>query len=135
MRVSLRQAVDADYEFVKRIYFETQRWITEELFGWRGDEAEAAKFLESYHAGRSSIIVVENVDVGWLAVDRDRDHIELKDIYITAETQNRGIGIQLYCFLHPEYQIIISTYHASRNYRNVIVRHACSIKDKSQLRI
>lgn len=39
-----RSATTEDRLFVESIYFETQRWIIETLFGWRGDEFERSKF-------------------------------------------------------------------------------------------
>lgn len=70
MKVTLRPATPSDREFVGSVYFETQRWIVEQLFGWRGDEVEHRKFEESYFEERSEIIAADGVDVGWLCVIR-----------------------------------------------------------------
>lgn len=48
IEVSLRPVTDADRNFIEHVYFETQRWILEVLFGWRGDTEEREKFWESY---------------------------------------------------------------------------------------
>ena len=53
MDISLRPALPADRSFVEAVYFETQRWIIERLFGWRGDDIEAGKFADSYNEADS----------------------------------------------------------------------------------
>ena len=79
-----------------RLYFETQRWILEKLFGRRGDDFERAKFLSTvYKKQDSSVILVDGNRVGWIAVARDGRTIHLDGIYLTASSQNRGIGTAL----------------------------------------
>ena len=53
---TFRLASEADRAFVEDVYFGTQRWIIEELFGWRGDDVERAKFAEFYDESRTRII-------------------------------------------------------------------------------
>jgi GNAT superfamily N-acetyltransferase len=95
MQVTLRPAVASDRAFVEAIYFETQRWIIERLFGWRGDEVERAKFDETYSERESKIVVLDGADVGWLSVRRDADGIDIDAIYLLPAAQNRGIGTTL----------------------------------------
>jgi GNAT superfamily N-acetyltransferase len=80
--------------FVRSVFFETQRWIIEDLFGWRGDDVELSKFEESYDAGNTSIIVVDGEDAGWMTVQRD-EHIELDALYLKPSMQGRGLGTSL----------------------------------------
>ena len=101
--MELRRATEQDRSFVEAIYFETQRPIIEELFGWRGDEFESANFRNKfYHEQDSSIIIVDGEAVGWLAVQRDRKKIHLDGIYLTAFVQNRGIGTSILRLLMEE---------------------------------
>lgn len=94
MAVTLRPAVDTDRDFIERVYLETQRWIIEALFGWRGDEIERLKFAETYDAENSSIVVVDGRDAGWLTVQRGADtHID--SIYLATDHQGNGIGTLL----------------------------------------
>lgn len=95
MRVTLRPATASDREFVESVYFETQRWIIERLFGWRGDDMEHRKFEEGYVEERSEIIAVDGVDIGWLSVDREDTSIELEAIYLLRVAQNQGVGTTL----------------------------------------
>ena len=82
MHVTLRPAVASDRAFVEAVYFETQRWIIERLFGWRGDEVERAKFDETYSERESEIVVLDGSNVGWLSVRRDADGIDIDAIYL-----------------------------------------------------
>lgn len=101
--MELRRATEQDRSFVEAVYFETQRPIIEELFGWRGDAFETAKFRKKfYHEQDSSIIIVDGEAVGWLAVQRDPEKIHLDGIYLTASAQNRGIGTSILRLLMDE---------------------------------
>jgi hypothetical protein len=46
--IIFRAATSTDRAFVESVYFATQRWLIEELFGWRGDDVERTKFAEFY---------------------------------------------------------------------------------------
>jgi GNAT superfamily N-acetyltransferase len=92
LAVTLRPATSADRAFVESTYFESHRWVIERLFGRRGDAVERRKFAERYDEGNSSIVVVEGQDAGWLSVSRKDDAIELSQIYLSPDWQNRGIG-------------------------------------------
>ena len=95
LRVDLRPAAAADRAFAQAVYFETQRWIIEELFGWRGDAAERAKFDEIYRPEETSILVTEGEDAGWMTIVREDGAMELDGIYISPQFQRRGIGSAL----------------------------------------
>lgn len=92
--IALRPALANDRAFIERVYFETQRWIIEALFGWRGNDVESELFAEQYDAANTSIIVVDGEDAGWLTVQRGAD-IYLHSIYLAPKRQRHGIGTQL----------------------------------------
>lgn len=91
-RYGLRPATSSDRDFVEHVYFQTQRYIIEALFGWRGNEIERAKFAEVYDVASSKIISEGGKDVGWMAVARRVDHIEVEHLYLDEAHQGRGIG-------------------------------------------
>ena len=91
-RITLRAATAADRPFVERVYFQTQRWLIEKLFGWHGDDAERAKFNQFYDAEHTCIVNAGGEDLGWLTVLRQHDRIEIDSIYIAPERQNQGLG-------------------------------------------
>ena len=94
MDISLQPASAHDRPFVERIYFETQRYLIEELFGWKGETIERASFANFYDEVDTSIVVVDREDAGWLTVQRG-DDIHVESIYIAAHYQRRGIGSRL----------------------------------------
>ncbi|HEY1681989.1 MAG TPA: GNAT family N-acetyltransferase [Candidatus Tumulicola sp.] len=95
MRIELRAATEEDRAFVEELYFSTQRWIIEKLFGWRGDAVEKAKFASFYDQRNTQIILDEDRAMGWWTVVRDDDFVELGQICLTPEHQRRGIGTLL----------------------------------------
>lgn len=93
--VALRPARPADRSFALRVFFETQRHIIEELFGWRGDDVEQSKFDALYDEGHTSIVELAGEDVGWLTVFRGANSIEINSIYIVPKEQGQGLGTHL----------------------------------------
>ena len=95
MQVTLRPATPADATFVESVYFETQRWIIEQLFGWRGDDFERERFLSHYHESETSVVVADGKDAGWLCVREENNALHLHSIYLSAPFQRHGIGTLL----------------------------------------
>jgi GNAT superfamily N-acetyltransferase len=95
MEISLRPASALDALFIETVYFETQRWIIEALFGWRGDDIERDKFRESYDADNTEVILADGIAIGWWTVVRSPKEIHLDAIYLLASHQGRGIGSNL----------------------------------------
>jgi len=92
MDISFRRVSESDEPFVEDVYFETQRWIIEALFGWRGDGVEREKFRESYDVDNTNIILAGGVSVGWWTVQRSTSEIHLAAIYLLSSHQGQGIG-------------------------------------------
>lgn len=95
MVIELRAAAPDDRAFVERTYFETQRWLIEALFGWRGEEIERAKFAEHHNPASTQIISMDGVDVGWMSIERAFESLDLDGIYILPAYQRHGIGTAL----------------------------------------
>jgi GNAT superfamily N-acetyltransferase len=99
---SQRPATAGDRAFVEEVYFATQRYIIEALFGWRGADVEAAKFASIYDQPNTVIITEGTEDIGWMAVVRRKDEIVLQDLYIVESKQEQGIGAAILCDLIAE---------------------------------
>jgi ribosomal protein S18 acetylase RimI-like enzyme len=95
MQLTLRPALPSDRPFVERVYFETQRWIIERLFGWRGDETERQKFANFYNETSAQIIRLDGDDAGWITVITDDAGVEISQIYVLPEFQNKGVGTRI----------------------------------------
>jgi aminoglycoside 6'-N-acetyltransferase len=89
---SHRPATHADRAFVERVYFETQRALIEQLFGWCGDETERGKFAEFYDVENTRIVAIGDEDVGWFTLQRFPSHHHLQSIFLMERWQDRGIG-------------------------------------------
>jgi ribosomal protein S18 acetylase RimI-like enzyme len=94
--VFLRPLTERDRPFVESVYFDTQRWIIDKLFGWRGDDFEHTNFRSKFYKEQnSSLIIVDGEPVGWIAVARHGRSIHLDGIYFSVASQNQGIGTAL----------------------------------------
>jgi ribosomal protein S18 acetylase RimI-like enzyme len=91
MNVCLRAYLDRDFDFARRLYFETMRWAIESQFGW-GEAHQEASFTTWFNPGEVSIITADGADVGWLQQRQAGDSIFLGSIYIIPAMQRNGIG-------------------------------------------
>ncbi|HEY3675217.1 MAG TPA: GNAT family N-acetyltransferase [Candidatus Tumulicola sp.] len=92
MHVSYRPAVASDRAFIESLYFETQRWIIERLFGWRGDDVERQKFDAFYNELSTRVISLEGEDAGWISVTSGDRDVVIEQIYLLPRVQNKGVG-------------------------------------------
>lgn len=65
--------------------------LTEELLVWH-DDRQKSVVEQNIASGQSSIIVMNNQDIGWMHVQEDPVAIELGQLYIVPDLQNCGIG-------------------------------------------
>lgn len=89
--IEMRAASPADYEYARSVHHAGMRWIAERLFGW-DDAEQAAKFERQFVLSEVRIIMVDGEKVGYLQVTELPDALLLKELHISAPSQNRGIG-------------------------------------------
>jgi ribosomal protein S18 acetylase RimI-like enzyme len=101
MPVSLRPETPADELFLRDLILAN---VAEELFAYSWDENMRATILPMQYRGRlmnlaanhphaeRSIILADDVPVGWRVVDRSGETIHLVDIAILAAHRGSGIG-------------------------------------------
>jgi ribosomal protein S18 acetylase RimI-like enzyme len=91
MDVCLRAYQVLDFDFARRLYFETMRWAIERLFKW--DQAhQEASFADWFRPDEVSIIMADGEDAGWIQQRLDDGVIFLVSIYVKSGIQGRGIG-------------------------------------------
>jgi GNAT superfamily N-acetyltransferase len=90
MKIGLRLAVPADYDFCKNLYFTENQWILEALHLDRA--AHEMKFPDQWKLPEVRIIVADGVDIGWLQSAAHPDGIFLGQLYIVGPWQRQGIG-------------------------------------------
>ena len=93
MKVTLRPAVDADFEACRRTYFAETEWINERLQLDR-DEQESM-FRKQWRPAQVCIIQADGVDVGWLQTVVSKSEHMLGQIFVDAPFQRRGIGTEV----------------------------------------
>jgi ribosomal protein S18 acetylase RimI-like enzyme len=94
MIYSLRQANDADYEFLYNLNRLTLREYIEPLWGWH-EEWQQDYFRAKFYAPARQIIVVDGRDAGVVVVEERPAEIYLGLIELLPEAQGRGIGTDI----------------------------------------
>jgi GNAT superfamily N-acetyltransferase len=93
MKVSLRPAVDADFEACRRTYFAETAWMNERLQLKREDQE--ASFRNLWKPSQVCVIQADGVDVGWLQTVVSKDEEFLGQIFVDAPFQRKGIGTEV----------------------------------------
>lgn len=94
MDLRLRPYQVEDFNFVRQLYFETMRWAIERTFGWDQVQQEA-NFDQWFNPDEVSIVVVDEVDFGWIQHRSEDGGIFLGSIYIAPRMQRKGIGTRV----------------------------------------
>jgi GNAT superfamily N-acetyltransferase len=93
MKVTLRPAVDADFEACRRTYFAETDWINERL---QLDQSEQeAMFRKQWRPSQVCMIQADGVDVGWLQTVVSKSEHMLGQIFVDAPFQRKGIGTEV----------------------------------------
>ena len=93
MKVTLRRAVDRDFEACRRTYFAEMDWVNERL-GLKRDEQESM-FRKLWNPAQVCIIQADGTDVGWLQTVVSKSEHMLGQIFVDAPFQRRGIGTEV----------------------------------------
>lgn len=94
-QVRLRAATMADADFVCRVSEATMRGYVEQAWGKFDPQANRKALSEKIAAGHCSIIIYRQADAGILSVQRLASHLQLDQVFVLPEYQNRGIGTSL----------------------------------------
>ena len=89
--ITLRPITLSDLDFAWNLYRQSMKPLTEALMEWV-DERQKQVVERDVVSGEASIIVQDGHDRGWLRVRESIDGLELCQLYVTLEVQNRGIG-------------------------------------------
>ena len=94
MHVSLRPAMENDYDFLWWLHGATMRDYVEAIWGW--DEALQVQYFQvRFNPARMQIIECAGEAVGYISVERREASIFLGAIEIAPEYQGQGIGTGL----------------------------------------
>jgi ribosomal protein S18 acetylase RimI-like enzyme len=90
--ISFRQALDQDFDYCKRLYFEEMEWIIKEL---HLDRAAQASFQRQWNLTEVRIIALDGSDVGWLQAMTQDDELFVAQMFVDRGFQRRGIGTEV----------------------------------------
>ena len=93
MPILFRQALDQDFDYCKRLYFEEMEWIIEELHLDR--DAQAAGFQQQWDVTQVRIIALDGADVGWVQTMTQEDELFVAQMFVDRPFQRRGIGTEV----------------------------------------
>jgi GNAT superfamily N-acetyltransferase len=93
MKVTLRPAVNADFEACRRTYFAEVGWMNERL-QLKQDEQESM-FRKLWTPSQVCMIQADGVDVGWLQTVVSKSEHMLGQIFVDAPHQRKGIGTEV----------------------------------------
>jgi ribosomal protein S18 acetylase RimI-like enzyme len=95
MAHSLRTISDADYLWLWSLNRETMRTYVEQTWGKWDDDWQAERFRKNFRPDHVQVIVLDGHDAGLLHVERSPEEINLVNIQIAPEFQNRGLGTEV----------------------------------------
>jgi ribosomal protein S18 acetylase RimI-like enzyme len=92
-RIILRPAVAQDFDYCARLYFSGMEWAIREL---KLDPAgQVANFRQRWKTTEVRIILLDNVDIGWLQTNSEGDTLFLAQLFVDAAFQRQGIGTEI----------------------------------------
>jgi ribosomal protein S18 acetylase RimI-like enzyme len=92
MAYVLRQATAADRDWLWQTKRRCLRGYIEQTWGAWDEDVQRARFDASFEAGEIQIISVTDRDAGFIDVRHEAREIQLSNIMVDPEFQNRGIG-------------------------------------------
>lgn len=90
----LRQATEADYDFLYRLHVVAMKDLVAQIWGW-DDAWQERYFAAHFDAASSRIVVIDGGDAGVVAVVWGEGDAFLANIEVLPEYQGRGLGTAL----------------------------------------
>lgn len=94
---TLRTARPEDFDFAWKTYSDAVKpYITPHLRREWVDDEEKRRFATLWRTEKSSIILLGDKQIGWIAFEEAADEIVIENGYIVPEFQRRGIGSKIF---------------------------------------
>lgn len=87
----LRQATDADYDFLYTLHVQAMRPYIEATWGWQ-EEWQQEYFALKFDPRKRQVIQINGRDAGTLVIEERQGDVYLALIELLPAFQNRGIG-------------------------------------------
>lgn len=92
---SLRPATTADCDWLWSVKRAGMKGYVEQTWGQWNEAEQRARFTANFAAQELQIIVMAGRDAGYTAIKRSPEEIQLFNIMIAPEFQNRGLGTEV----------------------------------------
>lgn len=93
MLIELRPALDHDFAYCRRLYFDETRWIIQELDLDRATQETG--FRQQWNSTQVRIIVLDGSDVGWLQTVSKDDELFVAQLFVDSRFQRKGVGTEV----------------------------------------
>ena len=91
--IELRPALDHDFEYCRRLYFDGMGWIIDELHLDR--TAQETGFRQQWNTAQVRIVLFDGTDVGWVQTVRADNELFVGQMFVESLFQRKGIGTQV----------------------------------------
>lgn len=92
MEITLKPAIQADYEYARRIHHSAYREMVEKQFGRWDESVQDGFFLRTWERQAFSIVWANGTPSGFCSIGESEKAIELLEFAIDPEVQGNGIG-------------------------------------------
>lgn len=103
MRLTFREATEADKAIARPIYIATTRPYVEHLPEWT-DEYLALRFERRFVVAATRMILRDGVTIGWVRLSDSDGGIVLEQLYLDPACHGQGIGTAIMTILMREWQ-------------------------------
>ena len=93
MPVTLRPALQQDFDYCRRLYFAEMKWIIEELH--LDQAAQETGFQQQWDPTQVHIIALDGADIGWLQTITQDHELFVAQMFVDRPFQRRGIGTEV----------------------------------------
>ena len=95
MNLHLRPATDQDKSFLRHLNEEAYKAVVGEQFGVWDDRIQEEHFENKWKTEQYQIVEKNGRRIGAIWMTRESDHIWLREIQVSSEHRNLGIGTDL----------------------------------------
>ena len=92
VRIEMRPALEHDFAYCRRRYFDEMRWIIEESHLDR--TAQETGFGQQWKSTQVRIIGLDGTDAGWVQTIREQDELFVEQMFVDRRFQRKGIGTE-----------------------------------------
>ena len=94
MELSKRTALESDIDFARSVHHQAYRDVVTRQFGAWDELMQDGFFEGNWGEAQFQILICDSIPCGYTSVDKNEDHIYVRELVILPKFQGRGIGTQ-----------------------------------------